>query len=354
MQKTFSKLVLYTRERRHVGGHTGILGLLLLTAALAVGCTTASAPPTVQAELTAPHAVPARITRDKPATVVVKMEATEKKGRMADGVEYEYWTFNGTVPGPMIRVMQGDTVQLTLKNSATAHAHNIDLHAVTGPGGGAAATNVGPGQEATLRFKALSPGLYVYHCATPPVPDHIANGMYGLILVEPKGGLPKVDREFYVVQGDFYTQGKFGDKGLQAYSREKMQMEAPDYIVFNGSVGSIAGDNTLKAKVGETIRIYFGDGGPNKVSSFHVIGEIFDVVNQEGASESVHNVQTTLVPAGGATMVQFKIEVPGTYILVDHSISRIEKGALGTIVVEGPDAPDIYHKVNGELGATTH
>ncbi|MBI4298541.1 MAG: nitrite reductase, copper-containing [Chloroflexi bacterium] len=317
---------------------------LVVFLATMAGCAKASSAGEVSLA-TAPE-VPPSITRTQPATVTIGLETIEKRGQMADGVEYDYWTFNGTVPGPMIRVKEGDTVELTLKNNAgSKHAHNIDLHAVTGPGGGAVATNVAPGQEATLRFKALNPGLYIYHCATAPVPDHIANGMYGLILVEPRNGLAKVDKEFYVVQGDFYTEGKLGEKGFQAYNRGKMLAEQPEYVVFNGAVGSLTSDNALKANVGDKVRIYFGVGGPNKVSSFHVIGEIFDAVYPEAASEPVHNVQTTLVPSGGATIVEFKVEVPGTYILVDHSIARIERGAVGLIVVEGPEAPDIYHKV---------
>jgi nitrite reductase (NO-forming) len=170
--------------------------------------------------------------------------------------------------------------------------------------------------------------------------------MYGLILVEPPGGLPRVDREFYVVQGDFYTQGRLGEQGLQPYAREKMLAEQPEYIVFNGAAGSLTGTRTLRAKVGETVRIYFGVGGPNKLSSFHVIGEIFDTVYPEGAlANPAQYIQTTLVPAGGAAAVEFKLEVPGTYILVDHAISRIERGAVGTIEVSGPEAPEVYQKV---------
>jgi nitrite reductase (NO-forming) len=279
--------------------------------------------------------------------VAISLEAVEKRGRLADGVEYEFWTFNGAVPGPMLRARVGDTVELRLKNAADSkHAHSIDLHAVTGPGGGAVATQTPPGGETAVRFKALNPGLYVYHCATPPVPDHVANGMYGLILVEPEGGLPKVDREFYVVQGDFYTEGRVGQGGLQPYSREKRLAERPEYVVFNGAVGSLTGASTLRAQVGETLRIYFGVGGPSLISSFHVIGEIFDTVYPEGAlANALQNIQTTLVPPGGATAVEFKLEVPGTYILVDHAISRIEKGAVGTIEVSGPENPEIFQKL---------
>ncbi|MBI4336972.1 MAG: nitrite reductase, copper-containing [Chloroflexi bacterium] len=317
--------------------------------------TGAGLPPREEAQLLPLPGVPVPITRKGPATVVVRLDTAEARGQLADGVEYEYWTFNGTVPGPMLRVREGDTVELTVHNDAASkHPHNIDLHAVTGPGGGAAATTVVPGQEATVRFKALNPGLYIYHCAAPPPYDHIANGMYGLILVEPKAGLAKVDREFYVVQSDFYTQGGHGEKGLQGYSQQKMFSEQPDYVVFNGAVGSLLGDKALRASVGDTVRIYFGVGGPNKPSSFHVIGEIFDRVYPEAASESMQNVQTTLVPPGGAAIVEFKLEVPGNFILVDHAIGRVAKGALGMIIVEGPEAPEIFQAVKQGQAASGH
>jgi nitrite reductase (NO-forming) len=224
--------------------------------------------------------------------------------------------------------------------------HNIDLHAVNGPGGGAEATNVAPGKEAVFNFKALNPGLYVYHCAAAPVPMHIANGMYGLILVEPAGGLPKVDREYYIMQGEFYTKGKTDEKGLQDFDQDKGVDERPTYVVFNGKKNALMGKNALEAKVGETVRLFVGNGGPNLVSSFHVIGEIFDRVYMEGGSKINENVQTTLIPAGGAAIVEFKVEEPGDYILVDHSIFRaFNKGAIGILKVTGEKNPKVYHKV---------
>jgi nitrite reductase (NO-forming) len=281
-----------------------------------------------------------------PQLVTQEIEIREVVGYMDEGVAYEFWTFGGTIPGPMIRVMVGDTVELTLKNPAESMmTHNIDLHAVTGPGGGGKVTLVAPGQSATFRFKALNPGVYVYHCATPPIPQHISSGMYGLIVVELEGGLPEVDREFYVMQGDFYLEGARGEQGLRPFSMDKMLDEHPDYVVFNGGVGSITEDRAFKAQVGETIRIFFGVGGPNIVSSFHVIGEIFDQVMQEGATEWSSNIQTTLVPAGGATIVDFKVEVPSTLMMVDHSLGRLAKGAVGMIVVEGDANPEVFEVV---------
>ncbi|HUS33759.1 MAG TPA: copper-containing nitrite reductase, partial [Verrucomicrobiae bacterium] len=278
--------------------------------------------------------VPPPITRRHSAKVIVTLEVREVVKKLSDGVEYLFWTFGGEVPGSFIRVREGDQVEFHLNNHPSSKMpHNIDLHAVTGPGGGAASSFTAPGHSSQFSFKALNPGLYVYHCATAPVGMHVGNGMYGLILVEPKSGLPPVDKEYYVMQGEFYTSGKFGDEGLQFFDQNKAVDERPTYVVFNGSVGSLVGDKAITAKVGETVRLFVGNGGPNLVSSFHVIGEIFDSVYVEGGTIAAQrNVQTTMIPAGGSAMVDFKVEVPGTYILVDHSLFRaFNKGALGML-----------------------
>ncbi len=300
--------------------------------------------PVEEAILTKPPMVPPPITRRTPAKVVVNLEVREYTARLADGVEYTFWGFGGSVPGPFIRIRQGDLVEFHLHNHPSSKLpHNIDLHAVTGPGGGAASSFTAPGHSSTFSFKALNRGLYVYHCATAPVGMHIANGMYGLILVEPEEGLPTVDREYYVVQSEFYTSGRYGEAGLQPFSMEKALEEHADYVVFNGSVGALVGDKALTAKVGETVRLYIGNGGPNLISSFHVIGEIFDKVYIEGGDRINANVQTTLVPAGGSAITEFKVEVPGTLILVDHSIFRtFNKGTLGMLKVEGPEDKVVY------------
>lgn len=326
----------------------------LALAALMVPALAAAAPaqwpgasklPVENAILTTAPNVPPPIKRKKPAKVIINVETKEVTKRLADGVEYTFWTFGGNVPGPMMRVREGDYIEFHLHNHPSSKMpHNIDLHAVTGQGGGAEGSFTAPGHSSVFSFKALNPGLYIYHCATAPVGMHIANGMYGLILVEPKEGLPKVDKEFYVVQSDFYTKGKNGDKGLQPFDMEKAIKEQADYVVFNGSVGAIAGDNALRANVGDKVRIYFGDGGPNLASNFHVIGEIFDHVYQEGGTNITQkNVQTTVVPPGGSAMVDFKIDGPGTFILVDHAIFRaFNKGALGMLKVDGDKNPAIY------------
>ena len=301
--------------------------------------------PQETAILTYAPKVPPPIKRKTPARVKIDLETKEVTTRLADGVEYNFWTFGGTVPGPMIRIRVGDYVEFNLHNHPSSKMpHNIDLHAVTGQGGGAEGSMTIPGHSSKFSFRALNPGLYIYHCATAPVGMHIANGMYGLIYVEPEQGLPKVDKEYYVVQSDFYTKGKYGEKGLQPFDMEKAIKEDADYVVFNGSVGALAGDNAIKAEVGEKVRIFFGVGGPNLPSNFHVIGEIFDKVYQEGGIKvSQEQVQTTVVPPGGAAIVEFKIDIPSTYILVDHAIFRaFNKGALGMLKVAGDKDPMIY------------
>ena len=298
------------------------------------------------AQLTSPPFVPAPVGNRKATKLSVTLEIIEKEGELADGTKYLFWTFGGTVPGNFIRVRVGDEVSFTLKNHPDNKlAHNIDLHAVTGTGGGADASLVAPGQQHTFTFKCLNPGLFVYHCAQAPVPLHIANGMYGLILVEPEGGLPPVDMEYYVMQGDFYTEGDYGAQGLQAFSQEKALAEKPDYVLFNGKVGALTGDKALTVNAGETVRLFVGNGGPNLISSFHVIGEIFDRVQVEGGKLVNENVQTTVIPAGGAAIVEFKVEVPGSYTLVDHAIFRaFNKGALGQLIAQGRENPVIYGK----------
>jgi len=302
------------------------------------------------AQLTTAPFVPAPIERDYATRVIVDLETTEEVMELADGTEYVMWTFGGTVPGQFIRVREGDLVEFHLRNHPESMmAHNIDLHAVSGPGGGAKASLTAPGNETVFEFRAINPGLYVYHCATAPVGIHIANGMYGLILVEPKEGLPPVDHEFYVMQSEFYTSGKFGEKGLQDFSMDKAVAENPDYVVFNGSVGSMTGDNAPHVNVGDRIRLFVGNGGPNLTSSFHVIGEIFDNVYLEGGTAVNHNVQTTLVPAGGSAITEFRADVPGDLILVDHAIFRaFNKGALGMITVTGEASPIFAGQLRNE------
>lgn len=293
-----------------------------------------------------PADLPAPLPERGPEKLVVELETVELVGKLADGTTFKYWTFNGKVPGPFIRIRVGDTVEVHLKNLPDSMmAHSVDFHAVTGPGGGAVATQTQPGGETMFTFKALNPGVYVYHCATPMVAHHIANGMYGLILVEPEGGLPPVDREYYVMQGELYTAQPFGTSGALSDDTVKLLDENPEYFVFNGAAMALASDeHALRANVGETVRIYFGVGGPNFTSSFHVIGEIFDRVYDQASltAAPLTDVQTTLVPPGGATMVEFTVDVPGRYILVDHALSRMQRGLAGFLLVEGEPNHEVY------------
>jgi len=300
--------------------------------------------PPIHAILTSPPNVPPPTHRTQPAKVIVELEVRELEKEISEGVRYTFWTFGGTVPGSFIRVRQGDTVEFHLKNHPDSKMpHNIDLHGVVGPGGGAASSFTAPGHESQFTFKALNQGIYVYHCATSPVGMHVGNGMYGLMLVEPPEGLKPVDHEYYVMQGDFYTVGKYREKGLQTFDMQKAIDEKPTYVVFNGSEGSLVGDNALTAKVGERIRLFIGNGGPNLVSSFHVIGEIFDKVWFEGGKRYQEDVQTTLIPSGGAAIAEFHTVVPGSFVLVDHSIFRaFNKGALAILKVSGPENKLVY------------
>jgi nitrite reductase (NO-forming) len=292
-----------------------------------------------------------------PQKMTVNLETTEVLGQLADGTTYKYWTFNNKVPGPFIRARVGDAVTVNLANAKDSHMiHSVDFHAVTGPGGGAAVTQAAPGNTKSFTFKALNPGLYVYHCATPMVAQHISNGMYGMILVEPEGGLPKVDREFYVMQGELYTAQRHGTQGENEFSLEKLLAEQPAHLMLNGTQDALTKTHRMEAKVGETVRIFFGVGGPNATSSFHVIGEVFDRVYSMGdlTSQPLQNVQTTTVPPGGATMVEFKVETPSRLILVDHALSRMEKGLVGFLNVVGAENGEVFKPHSSPDGDSGH
>ncbi|HIH2763234.1 MAG TPA: copper-containing nitrite reductase [Candidatus Azoamicus sp.] len=300
--------------------------------------------PRIDAITTFAPDVPPPIKRNYPAYVIVKFESIELTKELDDGVKYHFWTFDGSVPGKLVRVRQGDIVEFHLHNNKNNKMpHNIDIHAVSGPGGGAAVSNTSPGRTSVFTFKALNPGVYIYHCATPPVPLHIANGMYGLMVVEPSKGLSKVDKEYYVVQSEFYTDNSYGKKGLHGFSQEKALMEFPEYVVFNGRVGSTVDTRSLVSNVGDKVRMFVGNIGPNLVSSFHIIGIVFDKVYVEGGSLCNKDVQTTVIPAGGAVMVEFETKVPGNFVLVDHSIFRaFNKGCVGILKVIGQEDKEIF------------
>lgn len=340
-----------------IGGHylAGMVGKIVVTKDAAMagsghGDGVAATSETVAAPRIAkdPTDLPPPVNGREPELVVFELETTEIVGQLADGMTYEYWTFNNTVPGPLLRARVGDTIEIRLRNSEqSTQIHSIDLHAVNGPGGGADVTQVAPGEEKAFRFKALSPGVFVYHCATPYVPLHVTNGMYGLIVIEPEEGYPPVDREFYVMQGDIYTDLRPGQSGHAVHDPEAMWLEQPNFVVFNGQFQALTGEHAMRANVGERVRIFVGNGGPNLSSAFHVIGEIFEVVHPEGAAEPLSHVQTTTVAPGGATFVEFTVDVPGDYTLVDHALGRaLGKGAVAVLHVEGPENPDVFAVVD--------
>ena len=295
-----------------------------------------------------PADVPPTVGNRKAAVIHVTLTAEEVAGTLdpSAGTTYRYWTFNGKVPGPMIRVRQGDTVEVTLQNDATSHmAHSVDFHAALGPGGGAAFTQAIPGQSKTFTFQATTPGLFVYHCGTPMIAEHIANGMYGLILVEPQGGLPPADREYYVVQGEIYTAAAKGKTGMQQFSDVKLLQESPEYFVFNGAVDALTKTHAMAAKVGETVRVFFGNAGPNDPSSLHVVGEIFtrDYLLGSLTSPPLTSVQTASVPPGAAAILEFSASVPGQFAMMDHAMARMAKGLMATFEISGPENATLMH-----------
>jgi len=303
--------------------------------------------PVVKAVTTFAPNVPPPIERNYPVRLQVDMETTSKVMQISLSDKYPMWTFGDHVPGPFVRARVGDVMEIRYTNNdATGVGHNIDFHAVTGPGGGAPCLYAEQGETKTARFKLLQPGLFIYHCAAAPVPMHIANGMYGLVLVEPEQGLPKVDKEFYVLQSEFYAEESSDPNGPLEPAYADGIMEHPKYVVFNGREGALT-ENPLMCKSGERVRVFFGNAGPNLVSSFHIIGAIFDKVYRDAdlISPPARGIQTTLVPAGGATVVEFDAIVPGNYTLVDHSIFRLEKGCVGFLKVaaqKGDPRKDVY------------
>lgn len=295
-----------------------------------------------------PTDIPSPIV-DRPSSVVhVALMAREVVGVLdpSVGTTYRYWTFNGKVPGPMIRARQGDTVEITLHNDASSQmTHSVDFHAALGPGGGAVLSQTAPGQSKTFTFQATTPGLYVYHCGTPMIAEHMANGMYGLILVEPQGGLPHADREYYVMQGEIYTLEPKGKEGLQQFSAANLMDENPQYFVFNGAVDALVTQHPMPAKVGETVRVFFGNAGPNETASAHVVGEILTRVYQSGSLSSppLIDVQTAGVPSGAAAILEFAAKKPGKFVLMDHAISRMAKGNMAVFDVTGADDAALMH-----------
>lgn len=296
--------------------------------------------------------VPPAATRTNQAIVDVHFDVVE--GAQAidpNGTQYTTWGYrlhgDSTVttgtPGPIIRARVGDVLRFTLTNDGTM-PHNVDFHAVTGQGGGAADTTVAPGETATIEARLLYPGMFMYHCAAGDVPAHIAQGMYGGILVDPQTPLAPVQKELYMVQSEFYTNPSVNGGPLTT-NRTAMTNEDPTYVVFNGAVGSLTGANAPQVKVGDHVRIYFINSGLNLDSNFHPIGSHWDKVWFEDGllDPPLRGIQTTLVPAGGGVVVELIAQVPSTIVLVDHALARaFDKGAIGQIVITGDPNPEIF------------
>lgn len=295
-----------------------------------------------------PTNIPPPIKRDHPVHHDVTLEAREVIAEIEPGATFRYMTFGGQVPGPLLRIRQGDTVKLTLKNPASnIYLHSVDMHAVYGTGGGSVATTVAPGQSKTEFFKAMYPGAFIYHCAVPELDFHISSGMYGLIVVEPPHGLPKVDREFYVGQNEVYTVERFGAKGFHRFDSKAMVREQPTYVLFNGAVNALTPGRfgAMQAKVGETVRVFMVNGGPNLTSSFHPIGNVWTKAWQQGslASEPTRYVQTSTVAPGSAFVGEMELPVPETIKLVDHALSRVtSQGLLAEIHVAGAENSSVF------------
>ncbi|AWN17936.1 Copper-containing nitrite reductase [Salinisphaera sp. LB1] len=294
--------------------------------------------------------VPQPITRDHAVHHDIELMAREVTACLDNGARFDFMTWNGQVPGPFLRVRQDDTVTLTLTSPSTnTRPHSIDLHAVYGTGGGSAATLVVPGgQSKAVRFKCLYPGAFIYHCAVPNLDEHISRGMFGMIVVEPHEGLPPVDREFYLGQHELYTREPFGSKGLLHFDDPAMIREQPHYVVFNGAVDGYTPDRLgrLHARVGETIRVFMVSGGPNLLSSFHPIGNVWARCWPQGAlaNPPLKYIQTQPVPPGSCFVGDMALPVPETIKLVDHALSRVvHQGLLAEIEVSGAPNPAVYN-----------
>ncbi len=295
-----------------------------------------------------PRNIPAPIKRSTPKTHTITLESKDLIAEIEDGVQFKYMTYGGQVPGPMIRVRQGDTIILTFKNNSNNTViHNVDFHAVYGTGGGSDATTCPPGMSRTIKFKVLYPEAFIYHCAVPNLDMHISSGMFGMILVEPPEGLPEVDHEFYFGQHEVYTDKKAGEKGMHNFNMESMEDENPTYVLLNGAKYAITEKRygTLNVKRDETARIFLVTGGPNLTCNFHPIGNVWTKSWREGAiaSHPERYVQTCHVPPGSCGIFEMEFPVPSTIKLVDHALSRVaRKGMMATITVAGEERPELF------------
>jgi nitrite reductase (NO-forming) len=265
----------------------------------------------------------------------VHMTLKDMTVEIAPGVKYRTWSFDGTgAPGPVVHVRQGQTVEMTLTNGG-AIPHSIDFHAARiAPN--VAFKDVMPGQSFTFRFKANDPGVYMYHCGTKPVLAHIANGMYGAIIVEPAKPLPPVDREYALVASEWYLTND-GIKEPASLDMGKARAMMPDWTTFNGYANQYV-THPLTSKPGESVRFWVVAAGPTLDTNIHVVGTIFDRVwtNADMKSAPQQGVQTVLVPAGGGAVFDVKIDQPGLYPFVSHAFAHVDLGQVGLLKVGNP------------------
>lgn len=301
--------------------------------------------------------VPPTIARDTQKVWDIHIESIEGVCPLdpTNAVTTEMWGFRiagetdvtcGS-PGPILRGRVGDVANITLTNlPSNTHPHNIDFHAVTGQGGGAADLTAAPGESATIQARLLYPGAFMYHCAFGDVPMHIAKGMYGMFIVDPEVPLPAVDHEWAIMQSEWYVDDPGAD-GEAPFNMEAVFNEDPRYVTFNGRTDALVGKNSLRMQVGERGRIYFVNEGLALDSNFHPIGSQWDLVYPEAATHqanrAIRGSQSTLVVAGGGTVVEIDALVPSTIILVDHALARtFYKGAIGTIEISGEVNPELF------------
>jgi nitrite reductase (NO-forming) len=304
----------------------------------------------IRGEKTVAPIVPAPISRREQKIVEYDLNVVETAAQIAPGLTYQsLWAFDGVVPGPVMRVRVGDVVRFTLRSDGkNVTGHNIDFHFITGACGGCADTGVKAGEAKTIEVRAMYPGLFMYHCAysaetnIPAV--HIANGMFGYLIVDPQTPLPAVDHEFMLIESEFYVEstGPKGDKGICSF--QDLSAETPTHVFFNGKHAAL--NTPLHVKVNDRVRLYVGKGGVNGFSAFHVIGAIFDKVYQDGGLTDApisHGIQTVTVPPGGASVVEFVTPAPGTLVAVDHNLSRVFFKGLGQVIqVDGEPNKEIY------------
>jgi nitrite reductase (NO-forming) len=310
--------------------------------------TAAAQEPEVDSIALDPTEVPDPIDRDEPKRHEVTLTAEEVTAEIEPGVTFSYMTFDGTVPGPMIRVRRGDTVSLTMENATeNALPHNVDFHAVYGTGGGSIATTAAPGEENAMEFRAEYPGAYIYHCAVANLDYHISSGMFGIILVEPEDGLPEVDHEFYVGQHEVYTDKPAGKEGQHGFDYNAMGREDPSYVLLNGEKYAYTTDRhgPLEVETGDTARVYMVTGGPNLPSYFHPIGNVWTKAWPNGSLASTPDeyVQTMTVAPGSCFVGEMEFPVPERVKLVDHALSRVaRKGMMAEIDVTGEKQNEIF------------